>query len=55
MATARAQEIRTGLARLHAVDPVLAELIDARPDFDPDAWSGHCPQWTCSARWSFRS
>jgi DNA-3-methyladenine glycosylase II len=38
MATARAQEIRTGLARLHAVDPVLAELIDARPDFDPDAW-----------------
>ena len=34
----RAQEIRTGLAWLHAVDPVLAALIDDRPDFDPDAW-----------------
>jgi DNA-3-methyladenine glycosylase II len=38
MTTARAQEIRTGLAFLHAVDPVLAQLIDDRPDFDPDAW-----------------
>jgi DNA-3-methyladenine glycosylase II len=38
MASARAQEIRTGLSWLHAVDPVLAGLIDDRPDFDPDAW-----------------
>lgn len=38
MATAREQEIRTGLSWLHAVDPVLAGLIDDRPDFDPDAW-----------------
>ena len=38
MATARAQEIRTGLSRLHAADPVLADLIDDCPDFDPDAW-----------------
>jgi hypothetical protein len=32
--TARAQEIRTGLAWLHAADPVLAQVIDDRPDFD---------------------
>jgi len=38
MATARAQEIRTGLSRLHDADPVLAELIDDQPNFDPDAW-----------------
>jgi len=38
MATARAQEIRAGLAWLHAADPVLAQLIDDRPHFDPDAW-----------------
>ena len=43
MATARAQEIRTGLLRLHAADPVLAELIDDRPDFDPDAWARALP------------
>jgi DNA-3-methyladenine glycosylase II len=36
--TARAEEIRTGLAWLHAADPVLAQLIDDRPDFDPDVW-----------------
>jgi len=38
MATTRAQEIRAGLAWLHAADPVLARLIDERPDFDPDVW-----------------
>jgi DNA-3-methyladenine glycosylase II len=43
MATARAQEIRTGLARLRAADPVLARLIDDRPDFDPDAWVRRLP------------
>lgn len=44
MATSRrAQEIRTGLARLHAADPVLAQLIDDRPGFDPDAWIQRLP------------
>jgi DNA-3-methyladenine glycosylase II len=41
--TARAQEIRQGLARLHAADPVLARLIDDRPDFDPDVWIRRLP------------
>jgi DNA-3-methyladenine glycosylase II len=43
MATARAQEIRAGLAWLHAADPVLAQLIDDRPAFDPDAWVRRLP------------
>jgi hypothetical protein len=41
--TARAQEIRTGLAWLHAADPVLAQVIDDRPDFDPDAYLRRLP------------
>lgn len=41
---ARAQEIRTGLAWLHGADPVLARLIDERPDFDPDAWIRRLPE-----------
>ncbi|HEY2793645.1 MAG TPA: hypothetical protein VGJ28_14880 [Micromonosporaceae bacterium] len=36
--TARAQEIRRGLAHLRAVDPVLGKLIDGHPDVSPDAW-----------------
>jgi DNA-3-methyladenine glycosylase II len=40
---ARAQEIRTGLAWLHAADPVLAQVIDDRPDFDPDVWMRRLP------------
>ena len=36
--TARAQEVRAGLAFLRAADPVLAQLIDDRPHFDPDAF-----------------
>lgn len=43
MVTARGQEIRTGLAWLHAADPVLARLIDDRPDFDPDVWVRRLP------------
>src|ERR1700678_4495398 len=43
VATARAQEIRTGLAWLHAADPVLAQVIDDRPDFDPDVWLRRLP------------
>ena len=40
---ARAQEIRDGLAWLHAADPVLARLIDDRPGFDPDVWIRRLP------------
>jgi DNA-3-methyladenine glycosylase II len=43
VATARGQEIREGLAWLHAADPVLARLIDDRPDFDPDVWVRRLP------------
>ena len=43
MTTARAQEIRTGLAWLHATDPVLAQVIDDHPDFDPDVWIRRLP------------
>ena len=43
MTSRRAQEIRTGLARLHAADPVLAQVIDDRPGFDPDAWIQKLP------------
>jgi|ERR1700722_9438450 len=39
----RAQEIRAGLAWLHAADPVLAEVIDERPDFDPGVWIRRLP------------
>jgi DNA-3-methyladenine glycosylase II len=39
----RAQEIRTGLAHLHAADPVLAQVIDDHPGFDPDAWVQRLP------------
>ena len=42
-ADARAQEIRAGLAWLHAADPVLAQVIDDRPDFDPDVWMRRLP------------
>src|SRR5580698_10889229 len=41
--TARAQQIRTGLAWLHAADPVLAQVIDDSPEFDPDAWMRRLP------------
>jgi 3-methyladenine DNA glycosylase/8-oxoguanine DNA glycosylase len=43
VATARGQEIRSGLAWLHAADPVLARVIDDRPGFDPDAWVRRLP------------
>ena len=43
MATARAQEIRDGLAWLRAADPVLAQVIDDHPGFDPDAWVQRLP------------
>src|SRR5262245_12535863 len=43
MTSQRAQEIRTGLAQLHAADPVLTRLIDDRPGFDPDTWIQKLP------------
>ena len=44
MATSRrAQEIQAGLARLHAADPVLAQVIDDHPGFDPDAFVQRLP------------
>ena len=43
MTSRRAQEIRAGLAQLHAADPVLAQVIDERPGFDPDAWIQKLP------------
>jgi DNA-3-methyladenine glycosylase II len=41
--TARAEEIHAGLTWLHAADPVLAQLIDDHPDFDPDVWIHRLP------------
>lgn len=43
MTATRAQEIRSGLAHLHDADPVLASLIDKRPDYEPDAWRRELP------------
>ena len=40
----RAHEVRLGFAHLHAGDPVLAALIDRRPDYDPDAWLTELPE-----------
>ncbi len=40
---ARIEEIRAGLAYLRTADPVLAELIDRRPDFDPDVFIRRLP------------
>jgi DNA-3-methyladenine glycosylase II len=43
MTSRRAQEIRAGLAQLHAADPVLARVIDDHPGFNPDAWIQRLP------------
>ena len=43
MTTRRTQEIRRGFAHLRAADPVLAALIDERPNYDPDAWREELP------------
>jgi DNA-3-methyladenine glycosylase II len=40
---ARVQQIRSGLAWLRTADPVLAQLIDERPGFDPDVWVRRLP------------
>jgi DNA-3-methyladenine glycosylase II len=39
----RATSLREARSRLHDADPVIARLIDARPDFDPRAWMAQLP------------
>lgn len=39
----RAREVSEGFAHLHAADPVLAALIEKRPDYDADAWLRELP------------
>ncbi|HJY04614.1 MAG TPA: hypothetical protein VJ351_27735 [Streptosporangiaceae bacterium] len=39
----RAAWLRQARAYLRAADPVLARLIDERPDFDPQAWMAQLP------------
>jgi len=41
--SARAGQLEPQRSRLHQADPVLARLIDARPDFDPRAWLAELP------------
>ena len=39
----RAEWLRRARSHLRDADPVLARLIDARPDFDPRAWMSQLP------------
>ncbi len=39
----RAEWLRRARSYLRDADPVLARLIDARPDFDPRAWISQLP------------
>jgi DNA-3-methyladenine glycosylase II len=39
----RSASVQKARAHLHDADPVLARLIDARPDFDPYAWIAQLP------------
>ncbi len=39
----RADELQAARAHLSATDPVLARLIAARPDFDPNKWLAQLP------------
>jgi DNA-3-methyladenine glycosylase II len=39
----RAARLRETRSYLRAADPVIARLIDARPDFDPQAWRTQLP------------
>jgi DNA-3-methyladenine glycosylase II len=39
----RAEGLRQARSHLRAADPVLARLIDERPDFDPQAWLTQLP------------
>src|SRR3984893_18209010 len=42
-AVSRATSLQNARSQLHDADPVLARLIDARPDFDPRAWIAQLP------------
>jgi DNA-3-methyladenine glycosylase II len=39
----RAASLQDARARLRAADPVMARIIDARPEFDPRAWIAQLP------------
>jgi len=39
----RADRLQHARSTLRDADPVLARLIDDRPDFDPDAWLAQLP------------
>ena len=39
----RAASLQEARSLLRAADPVIARLIEARPDFDPHAWIAHLP------------
>src|SRR5690242_15088035 len=41
--TYRADRLQHARSTLRDADPVLARLIDDRPDFDPDAWLAQLP------------
>jgi len=41
--SSRAGLLQEARSHLHSVDPVLARLIDERPDFDPRAWMEQLP------------
>jgi DNA-3-methyladenine glycosylase II len=42
-AVSRATSLQERRSKLHDADPVMARLIDARPDFDPHAWIAQLP------------
>ena len=42
-AVSRAASLQAARCQLRAADPVMARLIDARPDFDPRAWMAQLP------------
>ena len=42
-AVSRAASLQAARSQLRAADPVMARLIDARPDFDPRAWMAQLP------------
>jgi DNA-3-methyladenine glycosylase II len=43
-APGRAAYLRQARSQLHHADPVMARLIDAQPDFDPNAWLAQLPR-----------
>ena len=42
-AVSRATSLQNARSQLHDADPVMARLIDARPEFDPRAWIAQLP------------